>query len=57
MKHLLDILAEPLARDDLWPALVLLAALVITARSRAWAARLAHWHQSRKHAARLHGPH
>jgi hypothetical protein len=57
MHYSLDTLAEPLAQDHLWPIVVLLAALVITAKSRTWASRLARWHRSRRHRPRFHGPH
>jgi len=43
MYALLHILAEPLASDNLWPALVFLAALVIMASLRTMGSHIAEW--------------
>jgi len=43
MHALLHILAESLASDNLWPALVFLAALVIMASLRAMGGHIAEW--------------
>jgi len=43
MHAMLHILAEPLASDNLWPALVSLAVLVITASLRTMGSHIAEW--------------
>jgi len=47
MHALLDMLAEPLASGNLWPALVFLATLVIMAGLRTMGSHIAGW-QPRK---------
>ena len=47
MYALPHILAEPLASDNLWPALVFLAALVIMANLRTLGSHIAEWRRRR----------
>jgi len=47
MYALLHILAEPLASDNLWPALVFLAALATMASLKAMGSHIAEWRRRR----------
>ena len=48
MHALLDMLAEPLASGNLWPALVFFAALVIMASLRTMGSHIAGWQRGER---------